>query len=261
MKEPDREALLGRIQALLNKTVERGATEAEAQAALAVAQRLMDAHNIELAQVLDHDPDAVAFGDEEAWEGKSANSLYDTAIPIIREFFAVRCVRVRSGVKPPPEWAKLGMRPRTTKVEILLIGDPTNRDAARWALDFLAGTFRRLWDAYRVRAGDDLGRWDREDYIAGLVRGFLDRVREEGAARERERPGSANALVPLRGRLDRAVAAFVDGFEPDGRPSQIGGWADCGAAAYQAGRRDGRDINLARPIGRSRPRRLAGGRS
>src|SRR5215471_17210395 len=96
MKEPDREALLDRIQALLSKTVERGATEAEAQAALAAAQRLMDAHNIELAQVLDHDPDAVEFGQEVAWEGKYADSMVDAAIPIVSEVFAVRCVRARS---------------------------------------------------------------------------------------------------------------------------------------------------------------------
>jgi hypothetical protein len=95
MNEPDREALLGRIQALLNKTVERGATEAEAQAALAVAQRLMDAHNIELAQVVDHDSDAVAMGQEVAWEGKSANSLYDAVMPIIAEVFAVRAHPLR----------------------------------------------------------------------------------------------------------------------------------------------------------------------
>jgi hypothetical protein len=255
MNGPDREALLGRIQALLNKTVERGATEAEAQAALAVAQRLMDAHNIELAQVVDHDPDAVAFGHEVGWEGKSADSLYDAAIPIIAEVFAVRCVRVRSGVKPPPEWARLGMRPRTTKVEILLIGDPTNRDAARWALDFLAGTFRRLWDAYRIGTGNG-DRWSRRAYVEGLVHGFLARARAERADAERERPGSTNALVPLRGRLDRAVEAITSGWEEDGRRPEIedSAWADPGA--YQAGRRDGQDINLARPIGRSRARGL-----
>jgi hypothetical protein len=255
MNEPDREALLGRIQALLNKTVERGATEAEAQAALAVAQRLMDAHNIELAQVLDHDPDAVAFGREVAWEGKKWDSLYGAATRVVNEVFAVRAVVVRSMVS----WAEVGMRARLSGVEVILIGDPTNREAARWALGFLVATFRRLWDAYRVRAGDELGRWDREDYIEGLVRGFLDRIREERATGERERPGSANALVPLRSRLDRAHQEFTAGFEPG--KSLSPGWADPGAAAYEAGRRDGRDINLARPIGGSRPRRLAGGRS
>jgi hypothetical protein len=253
MNGPDRGALLDRIQALLSKTVERGATEAEAQAALAAAQRLMDAHNIELAQVLDHDPDAVEFGEEVAWEGKYANSMVDAAASILHEVFAVRCVRARRRMP-----FRLDVRRSTLGVQVLLIGDPTNRDAARWALNFLAGTFRRLWDAYR--AGIDGGnRWSRRAYVEGLVDGFLARLGAERAARERDRPGTANALVPLRSRLDRAAEASVAGSPRDSRPIQTAGFSWADRDAYKAGRRDGRDINLARPIGNSQPRRLESG--
>lgn len=46
----DMNAIANKIQHLLNKTVENGATEAEAQAALLMAQKLMAKYNIELEQ-------------------------------------------------------------------------------------------------------------------------------------------------------------------------------------------------------------------
>lgn len=46
----DMNAIANKIQHLLNKTVDNGATEAEAQAALLMAQKLMAKYNIELEQ-------------------------------------------------------------------------------------------------------------------------------------------------------------------------------------------------------------------
>jgi hypothetical protein len=203
MDGPDPETLLSRIQDLLNKTVSNGATEVEAQAARAAAQRLMDAHNIALvevvehdadavdfalAEVVEHDADAVDFGHEGAWEG-----LYDAAIALFQESpqtKAVRCLVLRTG------WFRLpghGLVGRTRKIQIFLICEEVNRDAAKGFLDFTARLFRQFWDAYRIgREGAD--RWTRGAYVSGLVAGFRAGVREERAGRERERPGATNAL-------------------------------------------------------------------
>lgn len=51
------ESVLNKINALLNKTIENGATEAEAASALAMAQRLMTQHMIEAHQLAEHAKD------------------------------------------------------------------------------------------------------------------------------------------------------------------------------------------------------------
>lgn len=51
------ESILHKINALLNKTVENGATEHEANAALEMAQRLMTKHMIEESQLAEHAKD------------------------------------------------------------------------------------------------------------------------------------------------------------------------------------------------------------
>ena len=51
------ENILGKITALLNKTVENGASEAEAESALIMAQKLMTKHMIAETQLADHAQD------------------------------------------------------------------------------------------------------------------------------------------------------------------------------------------------------------
>ena len=48
----DRQILLNRIQNLLNRNVQNGASEAEAATAMAQAQRIMDEHNIALVEAV-----------------------------------------------------------------------------------------------------------------------------------------------------------------------------------------------------------------
>jgi hypothetical protein len=249
----DREQLLNRIQNLLNKTVVNGATEAEAEAAMMAAQRLMDGHNIALAEVLSYDETAVSFGNETIWEGKSVSGLQDAALTIVGEVFAVRTIVLKLGFNPAEFGLKgQGFRRKTFGVKMILVGDPTNIDSAKWALRFLVGTFKHLWDAYRLRTGDG-DRWTRQGYISGLKRGFLDKLREERAERKGVQAGSANSLVPLSSRLDQAFEAFVADYEKADAPSRL-----VNAAAYESGCRDGREINLARPIGKAKPKRLKG---
>jgi hypothetical protein len=243
----DREQLLSRIQNLLNKTVANGATEAEAEAAMVAAQKLMDRYNIALAEIIDHDETAVSFDNEVVWEGKSVSSLYDAATRIIDKVFAVRTMIVKLGIPPIPE---VKFRGKTLKVQVILVGDPTNIEAARWALRFLVDTFGRLWDAYCIRTGER-DRYAYRGYIGGLVDGFLAKLREERAESERGQARSANALVPLNTRLDEAFRAFEADFKKVERDR-----SSVDPFAYEEGCRAGRDINLARPIEKAAPRKL-----
>jgi hypothetical protein len=239
----DRQILLGRIQNLLNKTTQNGATEAEAATAMTNAQKIMDEHNIALADVVSRLTDDSMFDQSVAWTSDTAHSHFVSAIPIVEKVFAVKAVVKR---------LKLRGTSKTAAVNIVLFGDPSNIETATWALNFLGATFRRLWDAYRIRTKARTS--DMQGYYFGPVDGFLARLDEQRANLERTQLGATNALALLSGRLDRAFAAafpqagaIVKRYSGDGN-------------VYADGCRDGRDINLARPIEKADPRAIGADR-
>ncbi len=237
----DRTNLLAKIQGLLSKTVANGATEAEAATAMSAAQRLMDQHNIALAEIVGRSDDAGIFGETTAWTSDTAHSHFVSAIPIVEKVFAVKAVLKRL-VYPGG---------KTAEVRILLFGDPSNVEPATWALNFLGPTFRRLWDAYRIRTRAKTA--EMQGYYFGLVDGFLGKLDEQRADLERTQIGSANALALLADRLDQAFAAAYP------QAGKVVKKYDGDGDAYADGCRDGRDINLARPIEKASPTAIAAG--
>jgi hypothetical protein len=238
----DRPILLSRIQNLLNRNVQNGASEAEAATCMSQAQRIMDEHNIALADVVSRSADDSIFDQSIAWTSDTAHSHFVSAIPVVEKVFAVKAV-VKRLVYPGG---------KTAQVNIVLFGDPSNIETATWALNFLGATFRRLWDAYRIRT--KAGTSDMQGYYFGLVDGFLARLDEQRADLERTQLGATNALALLSGRLDQAFAAafpqagaIVKRYDGDGN-------------VYADGCRDGREINLARPIEKADPRAIGAGR-
>jgi hypothetical protein len=235
----DREQLLDRIQKLLNMTVANGATEAEAEAAMAAARRLMDAHNIAMAEAISRDETAVELDPEAGveldpeteWEGRSASAVHEAALAVVASVFGVRRAAVRHQVVPAGMGTSGRHGPRRkTGVKIVLVGDPTDLEAARWAFRFLVATFHRLWRAaYRNQ--------DREahrGYIAGLRDGFTAKLKRERAGREGARGGPAYAPIRPPSGLD---------------------WG-----AYNHGYRDGAEFPMPRPIDKAAPKEFEGSR-
>jgi hypothetical protein len=242
MDRNDRTHLLTLIKDILNHNVARGASEGEAATAMAVAQRLMDKHNIALAEVVSHSADDSMFDQAVAWTSDTAHSHFVSAIPVVEKVFAVKAV-VKRLVYPGG---------KTAQVNIVLFGDPSNIDTARWALNFLGATFRRLWDAYRIRTKAKTA--EMQGYYFGLVDGFLGKLDEHRADLERTQIGATNALALLSNRLDQA---FSSAFPQAGKLIKKSSGS---SEAYSDGCRDGRDINLARPLDNSDRRSLEGSR-
>jgi hypothetical protein len=64
------EAIKAKIAALLNKKVDNGATEAEAMAALRIAQKLMDEHGVTEKDILENTDAAKDFLREVVKDGR-----------------------------------------------------------------------------------------------------------------------------------------------------------------------------------------------
>src|SRR5262245_58660173 len=127
MTQPTRPAILERIQKLLAKTTGNGATEAEAQTALAMAQELMDAHNIAMADLTTAGPAATLFGEHTAHSAASIPRHYVACLSIVEEVLAVRTV-----VKRFASQSSTG-RAKTERIDICIFGDPVNVLSATWA--------------------------------------------------------------------------------------------------------------------------------
>ena len=236
----DRQILLSRIQNLLNKTVQNGATEAEAATFMAAAQRLMDEHNIALAEVVSRSADDSIFAQSDAWTADTAHSHFVSCLPIVEHVFVVKTI----------VWKTVHKGSRSTFI-IKVFGDPTNTENATWAINFLGPIFRRLWDSYRVR--NKAKTSEMQGYYFGLVDGFMAKLEQQRADDRRLQIGSSHALALLSSRLDQAFATAFPQL------AQIVKQAECGDA-YGQGLKDGADINLARSSEKSEPRAIGAGR-
>ncbi len=229
MQRPE---VLDRLQKLLSKTTANGATEAEAQTALAMAQRLMDEHNLTSADIrLGGEEDRIV--EFVAWEKAWSESHYIAALDTVQKVFSVTGVARRYK-------ARIGKSGRTVKVAIVLYGDAANVEAASWALEFLATAFKGLWDRYRV--AHESPSTDMLPYYLGLGHGFAHKSEESRARLELERPGSRSTLAIFKGKSEQAAEMANPGMKLVVKRIE-------GGSSYDAGVRDGGNINLARPLG------------
>jgi Protein of unknown function (DUF2786) len=225
----DRETLLTRIQHLLNKTVENGCTEEEAAAALAHAQRLMDQHNIALGELAQKE-EKISFSKTVAWEKAWAENNYSCCLPVVEAVFGVKSVIWRKG--------KYTGKGTQSVVQILLFGDPAGVESATWAVNYLGPLYLDLWNRYRT--AHRLSTSENQTYYYGLTAGFLDKLREDRAAHQTVQTGTALACLSKE-----LVRQFNEEFPKLKYPKRsLNGSND----TYNAGRRDGRNINLARPL-------------
>jgi hypothetical protein len=236
-----RNELLERIHKLMSRTTTNGATEAEAATALLMAQRLMDEHNIAVAEIESAAGEGHDYAESVAWRGTSADANVCMVLPILDECFAVRALLKKSVARGATG------RTKTVAVRVAIFGDAANVEAATWALKFLSGTFKDLWAAYRARTG--AGTAAVTGYYGGLQAGFLAKVRAQRIEADRQLPGSGRALAVVAGRLDQAFAEQYPTATAMTKASRDD-------SAFADGVRDGCEINLARPIGAGRKGQL-----
>lgn len=187
--------IVERIQALLNKTTDRGCTEAEAQAAMEAAMRIANKHNLDLASV-------VATGDEakgSKLETDRANLTderckkrrphHDPIANVLQSCFDVTFI-----------W--LGGFTNPFGVKVAIIGEKTDVAIATYCWQWLCQTFPKLYLAYvkeqgiiRTPADNDICR---RSYFEGLAAGINSANRRQREEVKASAQGESFALVLVK---------------------------------------------------------------
>lgn len=150
----DMNKIAEKIQHLLNKTVENGATEAEAQAALLMAQKLMAKYNIELEQQTGSKDFKCSLEETKVKPNPRNNSLGN----IIANSFAVK------GIIYGGKWA--------------FFGREANAKAAAEALKFIHKTLeagiRRVCAEHGLKSYERGAAFYYNAYALGFIRGLQE---------------------------------------------------------------------------------------
>lgn len=150
----DMNAIANKIQHLLNKTTENGATEAEAQAALLMTQKLMAKYNIELEQQTGSKDFKCSLEETKVKPNPRNNSLGN----IIANSFAVK------GIIYGGKWA--------------FFGREANAKAAAEALKFIHKTLeagiRRVCADHGLKSSERGAAFYYNAYALGFIKGLQE---------------------------------------------------------------------------------------
>jgi hypothetical protein len=209
--------ILARVAKLL--ALAGSANQHEAELAMAEAQRLMLAHNLEAAAA-----HAYRFRHLGRATGR-VSEAERTLANILSDHFFVEVIWV-------PVWrAREGKRGSVLEV----CGSPVNLEMASYVYDFLARTAERLWSEYR-RARRISNR-DRRTFLAGVMIGFKDKLEAQQARDKNE------GLVWVG---DGDLARWFKRRHPHIRWTRYSGSG--GSEAHSHGRAAGRELVLHRPV-------------
>lgn len=168
------ESVLRKIEALLNRTVENGATEAEALVAAKKAAELLDKHNLTVSDLVFKSTEGVI----EDFKMKATRStVVSQAATTIAEF------------TDTVVW--LWKAP--TGHFLRYLGAPDDAKVATYLTEVISRAMKAEWNAYRVGNPGSI----RSQFISGMVTRLRERLREIKAARHQV-SSDGTALVPLK---------------------------------------------------------------
>ncbi len=232
---PVDDSVLQKLQKILSRAdTSRGATEAEAQAAMAAAQRLAIQHNLDLAGVMASGPvDATTprlETDKTQLRAPNKHRPYSEPIAhVLIECFDVRVIWVGAA-------------------DAVVIGEKTDVQLATYVWGWLQGVFPRLFRQYCDDNGlPFLTGVVRRSYYVGLGQGIRENNRRQRAeAKADARTGQSFALVLVK--KDEVVQARVAQEFPQLRsiPNRA---RSVNHEALGSGRAEGRKIKLNAGIG------------
>lgn len=225
-----REDILSKIRKLLDRAeAGSGSTEAEMEAAMALARKLMVEHNIAMHE-------AESSGSRRDMYETKACATYDKGIPIHAEYvmrlierrFFVRVI-IRGGTR------------------VMFFGTPENIETGRYVYNFLGVTFRKLWNITSKAKAWPIN--NQALYYKGLADGLEAKLKES----DPKDTGSVNAIqrvdTEILDAFREAYPNLGNHFAPDERGSQH---------SYSQGVTDGRSISIAKQVGTTRQQRAIG---
>jgi len=160
-------AIMKKIQKLLTLAKDKGATEAEAKNAMAMAQRLMTKYNIETANLGEDAPKASVRHESFFNRKGSFNPADQYVMSILQQFYKVR-ILFSNG---------------TDGNGIIIIGSPDDIEIAKYVHGYLRSVFFKCWNEYKSTAAFP----HKADYYLGLQVGISERMTEaENSAKSEE---------------------------------------------------------------------------
>ena len=224
--------ILEKIRKLLRLAdTSRGATESEAQLALAKAQELMTRHNIDSALLrMERGESGHGFTVDKGKVDlpKTLNPADLMILSLLQGHFNVKTILMPNG--------------RGTPVDI--IGSPADIDFAIYVFQYLRQTFFRCWNEFkRVHANPD-----KASYYRGLRDG-LNTALKEAKQRAEESYGSGERQTYGLVLVDQqaAIKQYVDEHYGKLR-KRSGARRKMHSGSYTAGESKGRTIQINRPL-------------
>ena len=193
MSEKPNDGILELIRKILSRTEANGCTQAEAEAAFAMASRKLAEHNLTMEDVVAPQGGEESFI-EEALHETGRWSLEDNlCYGILKEFYFVE---------------GFFNRPNGRKV-FMIFGKPDNVATARFIWSALHASFDRCWTMYRFLNKRPAN--EKRLFVAGMAKGFIERMREEREAQiierdlvQGQRYGTALALTSIAKKTELA---------------------------------------------------------
>ena len=225
--------ILDLIQKLLRLAdTSRGATEHEAESALAKAEELMVRHKIDSAMLrMSHgseDLPGIAIQKEAINLPKTINPADMLILSLLQSHFNVRIVLFKNSQATPVD----------------IIGTWEDVQFAIHVFHFLRETFSRCWNEFKVSASTP----DRKSFYRGLHDGLRSAIlegkkRAEAAASTEERSRYQIVLVDTAAAIDRYMGEQYGKLRKRrGRRSRVD------SESYQAGRAKGGTIKINRTL-------------
>lgn len=219
--------IIDRIEKLLRRTTENGATTAEAEQALAYAQKLMDKHNIELAEVMSHNQDAAPKFDDVGEEPVQFKAKFETFEKSVAHTVCTMC---------DLKFYYRNHRYPKKRIEVVFYG--LQRD-----IDIGKMLYAELTLMSRVMARHHLGKkWTQSHwhYCNGFAYGLQIKADEWKAERDRQRSTNTNALIVLK---DELIAQYQE-KNLKLRTARSSARQNTHTDEFQQGVRDGKDYDL-----------------
>lgn len=231
----NRATLASRVRALLSKTVENGATEAEAMSAAEKARELMDRYH------LDHG----ALGMEE--EGTERYDRSHDRTEKDQYHIKVELMTPISRFTDTRSWMNSGAQ------RITYFGLKSDVDFASWLSESLTSFIINQQAAYHLDCvlfgKGELTRGGERSFITGAIESISKRLFESAKARTGEATG--RSLIPLKNQIVTREYEKLGIHLYYGRGGGfVGSKADAGALA--AGRSAGNSASFGRPVGGTR---------
>ncbi len=224
--------IVKRIKALREKTVDRGASEAEAAAAAKMAGRMMDKYQLKISDIEVKQSEAVK--EYLDLEGKARDPITSASMGVA-DYCDVET------------WRDLDR----SKNNVCFFGLPHDVEMAQYLMEVIIGASKAEYARFKktktyqhqIASGAN-GRTIRHSFIHGMCTRLNHRLRELKAERLKTEGGKhSNALVPVKNAVIRAAMA-EEGINLRHTKSR----SNLNAAGYEAGVKAGNRVNLGRAV-------------